>query len=127
MGGTTVDDVETLIARARHGEGDSELAGLVQVLDALSRGGLSYALDWHELHVFDQAAAAGRTLGAERVADLLVDAADIARSHRGFDLQRAIASFDDRYRPISVDHELRNALRSVRWRPTPRTRPPTSH
>jgi hypothetical protein len=109
-----MDDVDMVIHRARHGEGDRDLVGLVKVLDALHRGGLSYALDWYETGVFDRAVAAGRRLGAERIAELLATAAGIARSRNRPGLADAIDAFDSRYRADSVAGDLRAALEAQR-------------
>lgn len=126
-----MDDVDRIIERARHhaadGAGDRLLSRVLPVLDALCRGGLSYAMDWYRPAVFTDAADAGGKLGSAELAELLTEAAHIARTCRGRRLHEAIASYDRRYQTDTIDHMLRTAV-AHRWRerPTSFVRAPAS-
>ena len=111
-----MDDADVIIDRARYdaansgGEGDRDLRSVVPVLDALNRGGLSYAIDWFPVDRLERAADAGRRLGADRIADMLAEAVGIAKSRDGQELDAAIAAFDTDYPARTFESEMRAAV-----------------
>lgn len=115
-----MDEVDLIIDRARRQDGGTddarELHLLVSVVDALVRGGLGYAMEYFRTHSFDQAAQAGRRLGADELSRMLAAAADIVRSRRGFELDRAIADWDERHGATALVDALHAAVSAGRVR-----------
>lgn len=94
----------------RPADGAGELALLVPPVEALCHGGLLYALDRLRPEAFDRAADAARQLGADDLGQLLDDAAEIARTRRGFARDRAAADFDGRHGAESLREALRETM-----------------
>ncbi|GAB3842972.1 hypothetical protein ACFPIJ_00170 [Dactylosporangium cerinum] len=92
------------------GDGDRLVALVLPVLDALRRGGLSYAMDHHRPARFDDAAEAGRHLDSPQLRALLEEAARIVAVHRGRRLTAEADAFDARYTVKAIDRALRDAV-----------------
>ncbi|GIJ54222.1 hypothetical protein [Virgisporangium aurantiacum] len=117
-----MDEVDRIIHHAHRGRSaDDDLGLLVPAVEALRRGGLSYALDHLRVEAFDRAADAARRLGSDDLDRTLRSAAEIARGHRGFALDRATADFDRRHGPAALHRALRETVTAHR-----RTEPATS-
>lgn len=104
-----MDEVKTVLNRALHAEGDARLVSVVQVLDAFNRGGLGYAMEYHDVSSFDAAADSARKLGADEVAAMIAAAAAITRQ-RGRSRDDAIAAFDRQYPVGALGDDLSAAL-----------------
>ncbi len=115
-----MDDVDAIIDRARReagpGAGDRDLHLLAPVVEALNRGGLAYAMDHFGPAVFDRAADASHRFGTDDLGRILTSAAEIARTHRGLDLDRAITAFDESNHPAVLVEALRAAVLARRQR-----------
>jgi hypothetical protein len=110
-----MDEVDRIIDRVHRGRSaDDDLGLLVPAVEALSHGGLSYALDHLRVEAFDRAADAARRLGSEDLGRTLNSAAEIARGHRGFALDTATADFDRRYGAASLHRALRETVAAHR-------------
>lgn len=113
-----MDDVDRVIdslhARAGSADEKGDLQILIPAVEALRHGGLSYALDHLRAGSFDRAADAARRLGSDELGRLLNEVAEIARTHRGFALDRAAADFDRRHGAAALHEALRAAVMS--WR-----------
>jgi hypothetical protein len=110
-----VDEVDRIIDHAHRGRStDDDLGLLVPAIEALRHGGLSYALDHLRAEAFDRAADAARRLGSDDLGRTLRSAAEIARSHRGFALDRATADFDRRHGAASLHRALRETVTAHR-------------
>lgn len=106
-----MDDVDRIIDDAHRGRStDDDLPILVPAVEALCHGGLSYALDNLRIEAFDRAADAARRLGSDELDRTLRSAAEIAREHRGFALDRAIADFDGRHASTALHRALRETV-----------------
>jgi hypothetical protein len=101
-----VDELDRMIDDVHHGRSTDDLGLLVPAVEALRRGGLSYALDHLRAEAFDRAADAARRLGSDDLGETLRSAAEIARAHRGFALDRATADFDRRHGAASLHQAL---------------------
>jgi hypothetical protein len=106
-----MDDVDRMIDEAHRGHtADDDLRILVPAVEALSHGGLSYALDHLRVDAFERAADAARRLGSDRLDRTLRSAAEVGRSYRGFALDRAIADFDGQHGPAALHGALRETV-----------------
>jgi hypothetical protein len=110
-----VDEVDRIIDQAYRGRSaDDDVRLVVPAVEALRHGGLSYALDHLRPDAFDRAAYAARRLGSDELGRTLHTAAEIARRHRGFALDRATADFDRGHGPASLRRALRDLVAAHR-------------
>lgn len=114
-----MDELDKVINRAGRADepvGEDDLRLVVPAVEALCRGGLSYALDHLRPDAFDRAADAAGRLGSEELSRALHAAAEIGRNHPGFNLDRAVTDFDDQHSPESLYGSLRGVVAHRRER-----------